>query len=556
MSIAEVDLDAERLGATRPDGAAHGVVFTRRWVVDLILDLAGYTTDRDLAALTAVEPACGSGAFLLPMIERLIASCQRHGRGIHEAMGSLVAFDLVPGHVAAARQAVSDELLRHSIPQATATEMATHWVREGDFILQSHIRPESADFVIGNPPYVRLEALPEHRLRAYRNRCRTMSGRADLFVGFYEVGLAALRADGVLAYICADRWMRNSYGRALRELVDRNYSVESVTVAHDVDAFEADVSAYPAITVMRRAKQGSVVVAEANAAFSEDSARELVDWCSRPFDGPISRGGVHATRLDGWFSGGASWPTGSPERLAVLADIEERLPLLEDVTTGTRLGVGVATGADRLFVTQDPDLVERSQMLPLAMVRDTRSGEFQWSGNYLVSPWDDHGPVDLAAFPKLAGYYASHEANLRRRSVAQRQPVWYRTIDRVNSSLTDAPKLLFADMNSRIWPVLEAGGHYPHHNLYWLTSSQWDLKVLGGLLLSDIAEMFVSTYCVKMRGGTLRFQAQYLRRIRVPRYADISSEDRAALVEAFDRRCTAAATAVALRLYGIDQLPM
>ena len=44
----------------------HGEVFTRRWVVDLILDLAGYTPDRDLAANAALEPACGSGAFLVP----------------------------------------------------------------------------------------------------------------------------------------------------------------------------------------------------------------------------------------------------------------------------------------------------------------------------------------------------------------------------------------------------------------------------------------------------------------------------------------------------------
>jgi adenine-specific DNA-methyltransferase len=43
----------------------HGEVFTQQWVVELILDLAGYTPDRDLADLLAVEPACGGGAFLI-----------------------------------------------------------------------------------------------------------------------------------------------------------------------------------------------------------------------------------------------------------------------------------------------------------------------------------------------------------------------------------------------------------------------------------------------------------------------------------------------------------
>ena len=56
----------------------HGEVFTRRWVVELILDLSGFTADRDLGGMVAVEPSCGSGAFLAPMTERLIESCRIH----------------------------------------------------------------------------------------------------------------------------------------------------------------------------------------------------------------------------------------------------------------------------------------------------------------------------------------------------------------------------------------------------------------------------------------------------------------------------------------------
>ena len=67
------------------EAVEHGEVFTRRWVVDLILDLSGYTPDRDLAALRVVEPACGSGAFLGSIVERLSESLKRHQRGLDEA---------------------------------------------------------------------------------------------------------------------------------------------------------------------------------------------------------------------------------------------------------------------------------------------------------------------------------------------------------------------------------------------------------------------------------------------------------------------------------------
>ena len=104
-----------------------------------------------------------------------------------------------------------------------------------------------------------------------------------------------------------------------------------------------------------------------------------------------------------------------------------------------------------------------------------------------------------------------------------------------------------------IHPVLDEGGLYPHHNLYYVVSEGWDLRVLGGLLLSRVAEAFVNAYAVKMRGGTLRFQAQYLRRIRVPRPEAINASQAEALLRAFEDRDAEAATTVAMELYGVDR---
>src|ERR1700730_10454473 len=81
------------------DGHDYGAVFTRRWVVELILDLVGYTSESDLAIHRAIEPACGSGAFLGPMVERLSCSCRLHGRPISEATAAIRACDLQPANV-------------------------------------------------------------------------------------------------------------------------------------------------------------------------------------------------------------------------------------------------------------------------------------------------------------------------------------------------------------------------------------------------------------------------------------------------------------------------
>ena len=59
---------------------AKGVVYTKSWVVELMLNLANYRSEINLVDALAVEPAAGDGAFLGPMIERLMASCRRLGR--------------------------------------------------------------------------------------------------------------------------------------------------------------------------------------------------------------------------------------------------------------------------------------------------------------------------------------------------------------------------------------------------------------------------------------------------------------------------------------------
>lgn len=109
----------------------------------------------------------------------------------------------------------------------------------------------------------------------------------------------------------------------------------------------------------------------------------------------------------------------------------------------------------------------------------------------------------------MRAYLESHGPRVRSRHVARRRPgAWYRTIDRVDPTLLGQPKLLLPDIKAFAHPVLEPGELYPHHNLYYVVSDAWNLEVLGGLLLSDMANLFVGAYCVKMRGGTYRFQAQ------------------------------------------------
>lgn len=95
------------------------------------------------------------------------------------------------------------------------------------------------DIVIGNPPYVRQEAIANPRQenatkeekRSYKTkllkaaqldwpeRPLTIGGQADLYVYFYLRGLALLNSNGVFCFITSNSWLDVAYGKDLQEFL-------------------------------------------------------------------------------------------------------------------------------------------------------------------------------------------------------------------------------------------------------------------------------------------------------------------------------------------------
>lgn len=534
-----------------------GVVYTKEWVVNLLLDLAGYVSTANLINSVAVEPSAGNGAFLGPMIRRLLVSCKAHGRKVMDCSDSIVAYELDESSAAKARDLARELLEGEGVAPQEAEKLVNRWIRCADYLFEDWSL--QADFVIGNPPYIRLEDMPENVAATYRQAYGTMRGRADLYVAFFEAALKQLKDGGICAFICADRWIRNQYGAELRRLVTTGYSVEFLVEMHDARPFQDEVDAYPAITVIRRQSQSKAVVATANPDVNcVDPAQISNSLLALAHGGQIcSPTGIRAAVVDSWFKGSDPWTCRTPAQLALLRRLEDRFIPLESEATCTRVGIGVATGSDEVFITKHTEKVESSRLLKLALAEDIRSGTLRWSGHYLIDPWDENGLVDLEKFPKLAAYFEAHAGAVKNRNIASRnRGAWFRTIDRVNHGLMLKSKLYIPDIKDRLSPVLDRGETYPHHNLYFVQSDLWDLEVLGGLLLSDIAQFFIESYGIRMRGGYLRFQAQYLRRIRVPRIAQVSGEQARELQEAFRTRDKVRATHAALQVYGINSEEM
>ncbi|NES85042.1 MAG: N-6 DNA methylase [Moorea sp. SIO2B7] len=508
----------------------RGAIFTRREVVEFILDLTGYTVDRPLPDYRILEPSIGEGDFLVPIVERLLTAYGAHDsnqvRLVDSLHNSIRAVEINPQSFENTRIKLLRLLQHHGINQDDAYQLLTSWLIEGDFLLVD--LPGSFTHAVGNPPYVRQELIPDILLAEYRARYNTIYDRADLYVPFIERALSSLEPGGVLGFICANQWLKNKYGKLLRAMVSDHYHLAYYIDMVDTQAFRTEVSAYPAITVIKFQKSEVVRVAHRPLVEYNTLKKLAQNFCA---DSISPESGI--IELRGVTNGSKPWILDSVKELMVVRRLEEDFPSLEDV--GCKVGIGVATGADKVYIGPFEKLeVEPDRKLPLVKTQDIKTGIIKWGGLGVINPFHDNGSlVELENYPKLASYLAQHSDTILKRNCAKKNPKnWYRTIDRIYPSLTAYPKLLIPDIKSKAHIVYEDGKLYPHHNLYFITSQEWDLKALQTVLKSGIAKLFVSIYSTQLRGGYLRFQAQYLRRIRLPQWQSISENLQRMLIEA------------------------
>ncbi len=508
----------------------RGVVFTRREVVDFILDLIGYTTDQPLHRFRLIEPAFGDGGFLLPIVERLLtayrAQVQDHSAIVADLSAAIRAVEVHGDSIERTRAELLGTLQKHGITTEEAQKLLTAWIIEGDFLLVDI--PQTFTHAVGNPPYVRQELIPDALMAQYRARYRTIYDRADLYVPFIERCLTHLQPSGALSFICADRWMKNKYGAPLRALIAGQYHLACYVDMVDTPAFDTEVIAYPAITLIKRERPGPTRIAHRPRIDRETLAK--LAQALRAASAPEGSGIVE---IAGVAKGREPWILQSFDQLTIARRLEADFPTLEEA--GCKVGIGVATGADTVFIGLFDRLdVEPDRKLPLVKTQDIQGGNVEWRGLGVINPFRNEGSlVALADYPRLARYFERHADVMRQRHCAKQNPrSWYRTIDRINPALISQPKLLIPDIKGDAHIVYEAGHFYPHHNLYFITSDEWDLQALQAVLQSGIAKLFVSIYSTRMRGGYLRFQAQYLRRIRLPRWRDVPESIRQMLMDA------------------------
>jgi adenine-specific DNA-methyltransferase len=432
-------------------------IYTKRQVVDRVLDAIGWRSDAPLFEFRFLECAAGDGAFVVEAAQRLVISCRQDQIEVEVATltDCIRAFELHNREAQRARSNVVRALRKLGVDRSTAIALGGVWIVNRDFLL-AELPADGFTHAAGNPPYVRWSKIP-FSLRAIYDRQipREMTG-GDLFLPFLDRALEHLRPDGTCGFLCSDRWRYMAFAEAFREKWLPRLDIASEDSLLASEAFVADVGAYPSILIAKR--------------------RTIDKVNLRKFAGQSGK---------------------------TLAEL------------GYVIRVGPALGHTPAYVLRpDERDVEPELLHPWIDGAEVAEGAVQWEGRRVVTMHDDDGKlIDLKRYPRLTARLKRFQRQLKLRSIVRDGAVWFRPIDRLRAADWRRPKLLVPELAKIPRLAIDRTGSIPSHGVYAIFAPNDDVENLYEQLRDGRLARALDGRAPKIKGGYVRCYRSFLAQV-------------------------------------------
>jgi hypothetical protein len=385
------------------------------------------------------------------------------------------------------------------------------------------------DVIVGNPPYVRQETLGDAFKAYVAGRYATHAGTADLYVYFIERAMQLLKPGGYFGFIVANKWLRASYGRPLRQWLKGQHIVEIVDFG-DLPVFQS-ATTYPCILILRKAAPAAALRVTQVKSLDFADLAEVVQAQSYP---------LAQKTLDD-----AGWSLSPDATQAILDKMRGGgVPLGEYV--GSKVLRGIITGLNEAFVvspgTRNRLIAEDARSVeiikPFLLGRDVKRYAPLQAERYLIfmpNGWTrQHCPEPgqewdwlQRNYRAIAGHLAPFQEAAEKRW--DQGEFWWELRPCDYYAEFEKPKIIYPDIAPHGYFTLdEAGGFYSTNTTYLIGAAD---KALLGILNSKLANLYFRSSAAVYRGGYLRFFAQYVEQIPIPRLepsdpADVARHDR------------------------------
>lgn len=242
----------------------NGVVFTPDWVADFMVEEA-LGNQKITGKEKILDTGCGEGIFTIAAAEKLT---KLSGKPINKVIEENIYFiDLSPDYI---------EKTKENLQKLSKNKITKFNAITDDFCF--HNFDEKFDFIIGNPPYVRIQNLNGRKDQLQKTFITASSGSIDLYFCFFEQALKLLKENGKIAFITPNSHFYSAAGKNLRNLMLRRL-IKIVNFDH-FQVFK-DATAYTAITFLQEEETEGFLYAEnfkndfENIEFKKISAQHM-----------------------------------------------------------------------------------------------------------------------------------------------------------------------------------------------------------------------------------------------------------------------------------------
>lgn len=354
-----------------------GQVFTPKYIVEEMLDYAGYDNP-SIIGKHIMDNSCGDGAFLQVVVSRYCDEAMKTGLPLPEIKRDLETY--VHG-------IDTDEVAFktcHENLSLTAERFGLHDVK-WDLYNRSALSMKKfngkMDFVVGNPPYVRV-----HNLDSTYDEVKQFKfangGMTDLYLAFFELGFKMLNNHGKLCYITPSSWLNSLAASNMRQYILNEQNLVSLTDLGHFQAFE-NATTYTLISLFAMDKKDKEF--DYFVFNGQTHRREFVDRIS-----------VDDCHIKSYF---------------YLSD-KKNLKMLRDIKTKGSIKYvsvknGFATLADKVFIGDD---IPESNIT----IKVVKASTAKWYK--CLFPYDRNGkllpPDTVMANPAVKRHFESHQEDL------------------------------------------------------------------------------------------------------------------------------------------------
>jgi adenine-specific DNA-methyltransferase len=227
-----------------------GQVFTPQWIVNEILDLVGYNDEKILNKYI-LEPASGEGVFLLEIVNRYLTVAFKANLSAQEIAQNLEKYIYAVELDEIAHQK-SITQLNQLISLKLGKDIQIQWnIYQKNTLDFYKDYPDFFDFVVGNPPYIRIHNLDAETREILKNEFIFSEGTIDIYLSFFEMGLKMMKKEAHLGYITPNSYLHNSSYKYFREYLKEQRIVKTL-IDFKANKIFKGFSTYTAITVIQK----------------------------------------------------------------------------------------------------------------------------------------------------------------------------------------------------------------------------------------------------------------------------------------------------------------